>query len=115
MKRFALFLLGAVLLSTAGLAQDSETIEVRWSRGYKNREIQLDYVTSLDSANFMTYGSTSRSLLRKAKYYYARYDRFSMEQVWQVEETIDKYRDAPMSFHSMVTFGQTTCVLPGVL
>jgi hypothetical protein len=110
MKRFALFLSGVVLFSTSSLAQDSETIEVRWSRGYKNREIQLDYVTSLDSANFMTYGSTSRSLLRKAKYYYARYDRFSMEQVWQVEETIDKYRDAPMSFHSMVTFGPTTYV-----
>lgn len=98
------------MLSTTISAQNSETIEVRWSRGYTNREIQLDYVTSLDSANFMTYGSTSRSLLRKAKYFYARYDRQSMGQLWQVEEVIDKYRDAPLSFHSMVTFGQTTYV-----
>jgi len=88
MKRFALFIVGAVLLSAPCLAQDSETIEVRWSRGYKNREIQLDYVTSLDSANFMTYGSTSRSLLRKAKYYYARYDRQSMGKFGRLKKSL---------------------------
>lgn len=110
MKPIAFFLMGALMLSNIMKAQDSETIEVRWSRGYSNREIQLDYVTSLDSVNFTTYGSTSRSLLRKAKYFYARYDREKMEQLWQVEETIDKYRDAPVTFHSMVTFGPTTYV-----
>ena len=110
MKQIALYLVAAVLTATSVHAQTPESIEFRWSRGFKNREIQLDYITSLDSANFMTYGSTSRSLLRKAKYFYARYDRQSMEQVWQVEEVIDKYRDAPLSFHSMQTFGSTTYV-----
>jgi hypothetical protein len=110
MKQFILLLVGALVLAIPAAAQDAQSIEVRWSRGYKNREIQLDYVTSLDSAYFMTYGSTSKSLLRKAKYYYARYERQSMEQVWQVEEVIDKYRDAPLTFHSMVTFGPTTYV-----
>ena len=110
MERLTLFLLGALLLSTSGFAQDSETIEVRWSRGYKNSEIQFDYVTSLDSASFMTYGSTSRSLFSNAKYYYSRYDRLSMELIWQVEETINKYRDAPITFNSMVNYGQITYV-----
>jgi hypothetical protein len=109
MKRIILLFLIAAL-SVPTLAQDAQTLEVRWSRGYKNREIQLDYVTSLDSAYFMTYGSTRPSLFRKRTYYYARYDRESMTQVWQVEEVIDKYRDAPMWFHSMVTYGPTTYV-----
>ncbi|MBM3433233.1 MAG: hypothetical protein FJX93_00550 [Bacteroidetes bacterium] len=109
MNRFTYFLFVFVLSFTAVVAQTPKSLEVRWSRGYKDREIQLDFVTSLDSAYFMTYGSFYK-LLRKPKNYYARYDRETMTQVWQIEETIDRYRDAPASFHSMVTYGPTTYV-----
>ncbi|MFM6999371.1 MAG: hypothetical protein ACKOX0_09085 [Bacteroidota bacterium] len=110
MNRLTSFLLLLMLFGSAGLhAQTPQSLEVRWSRGYKDREIKLDYVTSLDSAYFMTYGSFYK-VLRKPKNYFARYDRETMTQVWQIEEVIDRYRDAPVSFHSMVTFGPTTYV-----
>ncbi|MEY3711721.1 MAG: hypothetical protein RL104_504 [Bacteroidota bacterium] len=109
MNRLTSFFILSVLSGAALLAQVPHTLEVRWSRGYKDREIQLDYVTSLDSSYFMTYGSYFK-LLRKPKNYYARYDRETMTQVWQIEESIDRYRDAPATFHSMVTFGPTTYV-----
>jgi hypothetical protein len=109
MKRIILILM-ALALGVPAKAQDPRTLEVRWSGSYKNREIQLDYVTGMDSTHFMTYGSTSISLFRKPKYYYARYDRETMTQLWQVEEVVDKYGDAAASFHSMYTFGPTTYI-----
>ncbi|MEY4479143.1 MAG: hypothetical protein RL276_1448, partial [Bacteroidota bacterium] len=109
MIRLTSFVTLAVLSCSSLWAQMPQSFEVRWSRGYKDREIQLDYVTSLDSSYFMTYGSYVK-LLRKRKNFYARYDRETMTQVWQIEETLDRYRDAPVGFHSMVTFGPTTYV-----
>lgn len=110
MKRFGLFLLGTLLLATSLLAQDAKSIEVNWSQDYKNSELKFDFISGLDSSVFTSFGSTSRLLLNDSKYYYACYDRFSMKQIWQVEETIETYRDAKMTFHSMESIGQTTYV-----
>lgn len=110
MTQFRNILALILLVSGTAYAQDPTSIEARWSRGYKNREIQLDFVSGLDSNVFMTYGSIPRTLIRKGKTFYARYDRQTMEQLWQVEEVLDKYRDAAVNFHSMTTQGTTTYV-----
>ena len=69
-----------------GQSVDSEAYELRWSKEYPNQELQLDYVSALDSTSFTTYGSISGGIFNKSKNFFARYDRETMSQLWQLEE-----------------------------
>lgn len=109
MIRFTSFITLVVLSGSTLSAQVPQSSDVLWSLGYKDREIQLEYVSSQDSACFMTYGSHYK-LLGQSKNFYARFDRETMTKVWQVDEVMDKYGDALTKFHSMVTVGTTTYV-----
>ncbi|MDP4855534.1 MAG: hypothetical protein NWR20_05575 [Schleiferiaceae bacterium] len=49
MKMNYLFAALVVPIWVLGQSVDPEAYELRWSRQYPNREIQLDYVSALDS------------------------------------------------------------------
>ena len=67
MKTNYLFAALVVPFWVLGQSVDPEAYELRWSRQYPNREIQLDYVSALDSTSFTTYGSISGGFFSKPK------------------------------------------------
>lgn len=110
MKTNYLFAALAVPFWALGQSADPEAYELRWSRQYPNREIQLDYVSALDSTSFTTYGSISGGLFSKPKNFFARYDRETMSQLWQLEEVPEDYQGLPVVFRRMITVEGTSYV-----
>ncbi len=110
MKTIYLFAAFAAPFWVLGQSADPEAYELRWSRQYPNREIQLDYVSALDSTSFTTYGSISGGFFSKPKNFFARYDRESMSQLWQLEEIPEDYQGLPVVFRRMITVEGTSYV-----
>ena len=110
MKTNILFAALVVPFWVLGQSADPEVYELRWSRQYPNREIQLDYVSALDSTSFTTYGSISGGLFSKPKNFFARYDRETMSQLWQLEEVPEDYQGLPVVFRRMITVQETSYV-----
>ena len=110
MKTIYLFAALAAPFWVLGQSADPEAYELRWSRQYPNREIQLDYVSALDSTSFTTYGSISGGFFSKPKNFFARYDRETMSQIWQLEEIPEDYQGLPVVFRRMITVDGTSYV-----
>ena len=110
MKTIYLFAALTAPFWVLGQSADPEAYELRWSRQYPNREIQLDYVSALDSTSFTTYGSISGGFFSKPKNFFARYDRETMSQLWQLEEVPEEYQGLPLVFRRMITVEGTSYV-----